>query len=647
MRGDEVGLFWEEAPRVRRGDLLADRPLPPIPETDWVMPTNYPSLQGQGYISIDCETYDPDLSTLGPGYNRDGRIVGVAVGTQAGFRGYYPVDHAIGGNLPRAVVMAWLARELATPIPKVGANLLYDLGYLEAAGVRVAGPFYDVQVAEPLLDETRLSYALEVLARYYLGEGKKDSVMSRWLAQAFGPAEKQIKGNIWRAPASLVGPYAEGDVDLPLRIFEQQETELHALGLWDLFVLESKLIPMLLAMRQRGVCVDIGRAEELYAVLERRQGEAMEQLRGRVGFDIDIWAAESIAKMFDEIGIAYPRTEKTQAPSFRKGWLESCPDPAARLLVDARRMDKFKGTFVKGYILDGSQNGRIHCQFHQLRGDEGGTVSGRLSSSTPNMQNLPIRDPELGPLIRSIFVAEQEQRWWKFDWSQIEFRLAVHYAGLMKLRGIQAVIDQYHQDDTTDYHQVVAAMTGLPRSQAKSINFGLIYGMGVPTLCYQLGVERDEGERLLWQYHDQVPFVKPLYQEASSRAYNKGQIITIEGRRRRFNVWERHGQYHNGEQPDHTWQRAFTHKALNSLLQGSAADIMKKGMVQIWESGVCDVLGAPHLTVHDELDGSVVPDKQGLEALQHVKRIMETCVELLIPLKADGGQLGANWNEAK
>lgn len=647
------GLFWDDTPTI--SDRTGIRMAPAMPHTDWVMPETFPDLQGQGEIAIDVETFDPDLKTKGPGPHRDGYIAGIAVGTQAGFRQYYPIAHQGHPNLDKGKVLGWLGDQLKRPDqPKVGANLIYDLEFLGAAGVPVAGPFYDVQVAEPLLDETQLSYSLENIAKRRLGEGKRHEVMDKWLTLAYGGSN--IKGNIYRAPPGIVGPYAESDVDLPLRIFAEQKKTLQDEKLWDLFLTESGLIPMLLKMKQRGVRVDVSKAEQLRATLEQHQAEAMAKIKDMTGHVPDIWSSDSIAKMFDDASVYYPTTEKG-APSFRKDWLEKHSWGAAKALVTARHMAKYRGTFVEGYILNGAHNGRIHTQFHQLRGELGGAVSGRFSSSLPNLQNLPIRDPVLGPMIRDIFIPEDGCRWWKIDWSQIEFRLAVHYASLRRLPGSQAVVDKYLNDRTTDYHRVTAELTGLPRAQAKSINFGIVYGLGLPALCEQLGIDMEEGEVMLAQYHRELPFVKPLYSQAQNRARDKGEIKTLGGRKRRFNTWQKGSAYareselivskewENGT-PAWGWKRAFVHKALNALLQGSAADIMKTAMVQILESGVIDVLGAPHLTVHDELDGSLPDTKQADEALRELMHIMENCVTLEIPLLADM-TVAESWGKTK
>jgi len=643
QRDDAFGLFWEDIPRrSARQALLVPHQLPPVPETNWKLPTDYPSLDGQGAIAIDVETYDPDLKSLGPGALRDGYICGVSVGTEAGFRRYYPIAHQDGPNLEREIVFDWLRRELKRPVPKIGAHLLYDLMYLTVADIKVTGPFYDVQIAEPLLDENKLSYSLESISQEWLGEGKQQNVMREWLVKAYG--ETNYKSNIFRAPPSIVGPYAESDVDLPLRVFKLQRAELEKLNLWSLFMMESNLIPMLLAMWRRGVPVNISKTEELRDSLRNRQATVLQDIKDQSGIDVDIWAAASLAKVFDKAGVPYLYTEKTGKPSFRKEWLAACKAPVAQSIMEVRRLDKFCGTFLEGYLLEGSVNGIVHCQFHQLKSDDGGTVSGRLSSSNPNLQNVPIRDEELGKLIRSLFEAESKQQWIKLDYSQIEFRLAIHHAARLQLRGAQAVVDQYINDSTTDYHRVVAGITGMPRAIAKNINFAIIYGAGIEKLSNNLGVTTEIAQRMYNDYMRRVPFVGQLRDRAQEHAAKHGVITTLSGRNRRFSMWEKRGYYFRDYVKGA--RRAFTHKALNARLQGDAADMMKKGMVDSWNSGVFDYIGAPHLSVHDELDISTDKTTSSIEAIRELKNIMENCYQLLVPVRVDSST-GPNWGECE
>ncbi len=424
----------------------------------------------------------------------------------------------------------------AIGVPKIGANLIYDLAFLSAAGVKVAGPFYDVQIAEPLLDETRLSYSLETLAQHYLGEGKVQDQLETLIVERFG--KKNPKANIWRAPSDIVAPYAVGDVDLPLRIFAKQEVELKKKGrLWELFLMELKLMPMLLAMRERGIRVDLNRAEQLYRELTTKQDEAAAAIKQMTGIEIEPWNARSLAKIFDHLGLEFPRTPKTDAPSFTKAWLEHHPHPITNLIRRVRHLDKLRETFIKGFILQGHTNGRIYTQFNQLRSDSYGTVSGRLSSSTPNLQQIPVRSAE-GKMIRSIFVPDEDQRLFKNDYSQIEYRLIVNDAAQLNLPGAQAAADQYNNDESADFHQIVADMTGLTRDAAKTVNFGLAYGEGVAKLCASLGLNREEGEALLNEYHRRAPFIKQLSSRYTQIAARTGEIETLLGRIRRFNTWE-------------------------------------------------------------------------------------------------------------
>lgn len=576
-------------------------------------------------IAIDTETYDPDLKEKGPGVRRDGYVAGLAIGTDSGERFYLPVRHKLGGNLAPEHVLSWAKINLTRPNqPKVGANLLYDLDYLEQEGVKVEGPFHDVQIAEPLLDENKMSYALEVLGMEYLAEGKKDGALYQWCADSYGgkTTREGQATNIWRAPTTLVGPYAEGDVDLPLRIIGLQREELEKQGLTELFTLESELMPMVLAMRRRGVRVNVEAAEKFH---ETATAE-IKRMTGDLGH-INVNAGEDLVRLCKKEGIQYPTTDKGN-PSFRKDWLLHNPHPKMRMVSEIRTLMKLRDTFVKGYILGCNINGRIHCSFNQLRSDDSGTVSGRFSSSDPNLQNIPTRTA-MGKAIRAMFLPEEDEIWGRFDWSQIEYRLLTHYA---MGTGSEEARETYRSKPDTDFHQMVCDMISkiiaIERSSAKNINFGLVYGMGEELLASILGVSSEKARELIDAYHKGVPFVRYTANMASKRAQKREYIHTLLGRRRRFPGGN------------------FTHKALNALLQGGNADIMKKAMVLIWKSGVCDVLGAPLLTVHDELDWSVPKSAIAEEAMREVHHIMETCVTIKVPIIA-AREEGVDWGHLK
>lgn len=657
-RFDNVGMFWEDVARVSGGRNTV-RPMPPIPDTGWTPPSYFPDLSRAAVIAIDCETFDPELLDNGPGWARGkGHIVGVSVGVDGG-RWYYPIRHEIEPhhNLPAEQVFAWLRATLSNPAqPKVGANLMYDVGWLKHEGVEVAGDLVDVQYAEALLDE-RADVNLETLAQKYLGEGKESSLLYRWCADFYGgqPTGKQ-RANIYRAPPRLVGPYAESDADLPLRVAAKMYAYLEREGLLELFTMECELIRLLIVMRFAGVRVDVQRAETLREELIRREELTQAELDNIAGFRVNINSAEDLARLFDDNGLSYPRTAKG-APSFVKGFLQGLHNPIADRVNEIRKLAKLRGTFVESYILDSHVDGKVFGQFHPLRGDEGGTRSGRFSSSTPNLQNLPSRDDELAPLVRGLFIPDDgHKQWRKYDYSQIEYRFLAHFAVGHMSDEIRRI---FNADPDTDYHEMtrelVHRQTGqlLDRKPIKNINFGLIYGMGVDKLARGLGLSVEEGKALFAAYHEGAPFAKATMDATAEEAHRTGVVTTILGRKSRFDLFEPKGYgkdkgialpYEKALFTYGNIQRAYTHKALNRRLQGSAADLMKKAMWICWKSGVFDATGVPRLTVHDELDFS--DDGESDEAFIEMQHIMETAIPLRVPVKADY-ESGPDWGHVK
>lgn len=605
----------------------------------------YPNLRGHT-LAIDIETCDPDLRTRGPGVRRGAYIAGVAVGIAGGVAAYYPVRHERGHNLPEEAVFDWLRTELPLAKEVIGTNIIYDLDFLAAAGIHPPPVVYDVQLAEPLIDENQRQYNLDALGKKYLGYGKNTAALEAWLVATLGIKANRAAENIWRAPADVVAQYAIGDVKMPLAIFAKQRLELVRQGLWELFELECSLIPMLLAMRRRGVRVDVVEAQRLYDDFASRQSALVDGVHAETGFVPQVWAASSLRDVFSSRGLSYPLTP-TGAPSFTRAWLEQQTDPVAKSIASIRRLDKLSNTFLQGFILGSHCAGRIHCQFHPLKGDANGTVTGRFSSSTPNLQQIPSRSEE-GRLLRALFLPDEGQLFGKLDYSQIEYRLMAHDAAELNLEGSTEVVDAYQTADA-DFHQIVADMTGLDRASAKTINFGIAYGEGVRKLCAALGLDMRAGADLLEKYHTNAPFMKPLMRHYIEEADEDGEVRTLFNRSRRFNIWERtdpDGERHYTNYECASSRRAHTYKALNARIQGSAADLFKVAMRNIWRSGVCSILGAPHMIIHDEIDWSVPDSNAGREAFDEVRHIMETCVPLRVPIRVDGG-LGKNWGDVK
>ena len=614
---------------------------PPLfmPDSNWTPPEVLPDLSTADEIAIDLETWDPNLKNKGAGWARkDGHIVGYAVAVD-GWSAYLPVRHAAGGNLDHNFVRAWLKDALSTNAKKICHNASYDIGWLKAEGIEVNGDIIDTMVAAPLIDENRFSYALNALGREYLQEKKDESL----LYEAAEAWNVDAKAGLHQLPPMFVGPYAEQDAALTLKLWQWQKTELTKQDLWSIFDLESSITPLLVQMRYNGVRVDLDAAERLSKTFRAKEEDALNRMKQLVGKDVEIWANASIQEAFDNLSIKYNHTEKG-APSFQQGWLETHEHELPQLIVKARKMNKARTTFIEGMIMGNEHNGRIHADLHPLRSDDGGTVTGRFSYSNPNLQQVPARDPEIGAAIRSLFIPEEGCQWGAFDYSQQEPRIVVHYADMMELPGASEAVAAF-QDEDADFHQIVADMAGIPRKQAKNINLGLFYSMGVGKLSDSLGLTIDEGKELFAQYHARVPFVKALSERAVRRAASQGSIRTLLGRRCRFDKWEP-AKFGTGKIMDHKTayaehgnaiKRAFTHKAMNRLIQGSAADMTKKAMQLLYQEGII-----PHIQVHDELDFSV----ESPEQIKKIQDIMEHCVELRVPIKVDV-ELGPNWGEAK
>lgn len=667
MRDDAIGMFWEDRPTVGRGGRV-ERVMPPIPDTGWTPPKSFPNLSAAKVIGIDTETYDPELLEKGPGWARGkGHIVGVSITADDDGKWYFPVRHEVEPeyNLNPDSVFSWLRDSLVNPYqPKVGANLIYDLGWLRTEGIRVVGDLIDVQYAEALLDENG-QVNVDYLGQKYLGMGKETSLLYQWCADYYGGnASGKQRANIYRAPPRLVGPYAEMDAVIPQQVIRHQYLELERQGLLDVFLMECRLMPLIIEMREAGVSIDISKAEELRDTLEAREKLELQKIKKLVGFDVDINTADSLARAFDTLGLGYGLTAKSKKPSFTKSFLEGLQHPIGNHIREVRKLAKLRGTFIESYLLDSHINGKVYGQFHLLRGDDNGTRSGRFSSSNPNLQNIPVRDEELAPLLRGMFIPDEgHAAWRKYDYSQIEYRFLIHFA---VGQGSDAARQLFNQYPDTDYHEMALdlvapeagwdistkALRKQHRRPIKNINFGLIYGMGVDKLSGDLGLSKSQGKKLFAAYHKGVPFAKATMDACSDMATSQGIITTILGRRSRFDLWEPVGWGHETKALPYDTairtygniQRAYTHKALNRRLQGSAADLMKRAMLNCYEAGIFDEIGVPRLTVHDELDFSDPGGKD--EAFKEMQHHLETAIPISIPVKADG-EIGPNWGDLK
>jgi len=609
-----------------------------IATTEWIEPEEYPDLRQYDEIAVDLETRDPDLKSKGSGsVIGNGEVVGIAVAVP-GRKFYFPIAHREGPNMDRKKTLEWFKDTMACDANKIFHNAMYDVCWIRKLGIKINGRIVDTMIAASLVDENRFQYSLNALGWDYLGHGKSEVA----LVQAAKSRGLDPKADMWQLPAMEVGTYAEKDAELTLELWQMMKKEIIHQDIESVFNLETDLFPCLVDMKFKGVRVDVERAHIMKGQLSKKEEMLLTEIKKETGLDCQIWAARSIAKIFDQLNLPYERTEKSQAPSFTKNFLQEHKHPLVTKIAKAREINKTHTTFIDT-IIRYEHKGRIHADINQIRSDQGGTVTGRFSYSNPNLQQLPARNKDLGPMIRSLFLPDEGCTWGCFDYSQQEPRLVVHYASLYKFPSVYDVVDAYNNDSTADFHQTVADMAQIPRSQAKTINLGLFYGMGKTKLQAELGVTKEKADELFNQYHAKVPFVKQITNAASNRAQERGQIRTLLGRLCRFPLWEpnQFGMHkalpHEEALQEHGpgIKRAYTYKALNKLIQGSAADMTKKCMLDLYKEGII-----AHIQIHDELDLSV-------ESPEHAKKIieiMENAVKLEVPNKVDY-ESGENWGD--
>jgi|TARA_E500000318_G_scaffold34103_1_gene33464 DNA polymerase I-like protein with 3'-5' exonuclease and polymerase domains len=613
------------------------------PPKEWNPPQSLPDLSEAKEIAIDLETYDPGIKDTGPGWATDrGHVVGIAVAVD-GWKGYFPIRHEGGGNFDEDIIKQQLKKYFENDTDKIFHNASYDVGWLKRWGINVKGRIIDTMVAAAIIDENRMpgQYNLNAVAKDFIQEKKDESLLYE-AAQAW---QVDAKAEMYKLPYQYVGPYAEQDADLTLRLWKALKVEINRQELHNIFNIESELLPILVEMKWQGVRIDLEKADKLKKELQSKEKILLQQIKKDVGFDVEIFAPSSVAQAFDKKKIAYNKTP-TGLPSFDKNFLATLENPLAKKIVEARELFKARSTFIDS-LLKHEHNGRIHGEINQLKSDQGGTITGRLSMSNPNLQQIPARNQNIGPLIRSLFIPEEGHKWGSFDYSQQEPRLVVHFAALTHggLEGADEFVHSYQDNPDTDFHQIAADMAVIDRKTAKTMNLGLFYGMGQKKLGSELGLDEDDTKELFEKYHSRVPFVKELMGLASKSANDNGQVRTILGRICHFDLWEpTKWGVHKALPRDEAirkygsnLKRAFIYKALNKLIQGSAADQTKKAMIEVYKAGII-----PHIQVHDELNCSCLDEKQ----INMIKDIMENCIELEVPSKVDP-KIGDSWGTIK
>lgn len=600
------------------------------PQSKWRPPAVLPELDS--VISVDLETHDPNIKKSGPGYKRrDGKVVGVAIADKH-HQIYLPFDHFGGDNLDKQTILSYVKYAINKADEIIMANATYDLGWLETLSLSVSCPVRDIQVAEALIDEEKFSYSLDSISKKYLKKGKKEDGLQN-AADTYGI---NAKSDMWKLPARHVGKYAEADARLTYDAYQHQIPILKEQGLWKVWELECKLIPVLVYMSRMGVPVNLDAAEQLNTQLKIKESALLNEFK-----NLDIWSPQQLGKYCESLGLTVPRTDKGNY-SVAKDFLLHCEHPQVKKIQEARSINRLRKVFIEDIILNQNHNGRIHADFRQTASDEGGTRSGRLSSSNPNMQQVPKRS-DIGKAIRQLYIAEQGSLWCKADYSSQEPRLQVHYALLGQfgkpLPGAEQARLAFEQGEKL--YTFFEKTTGLPYDTCKMLCLGISYGMGMSKMAKTLGISDEFCKTTMRKFNKEAPFLKILFDNVMNRASTKGYIKTILGRRARFDFWtndfnntpvKTYG-YAKAKYPDGQLFRAFCSKALNRLIQGSAADQAKVAMVNAYEAGM-DL----RLPVHDEINAMVADEQES----NKLKEIMEQAIPLKVPVVADI-DLGGTW----
>ena len=591
--------------------------------SDWQPLPALPDLRRVGIISLDTETKDGGLfADYGSAWPwGDGYIAGVSVAYRADGAiqaHYFPLRHPDSQNFDPPNVFQWVRDHIAAGVRIVCQNGLYDFGWLRAdADIKMppSEQLEETQALATMVDENRYNYGLDALCAWRGLPGKDDALLLEGCA-ALGLVPKGRKkftpqAHIWQLPARYVGRYAEQDPASTLLLFESLNPVLDRENTRGAYRLEVDLLPMVHAMRRRGIRIDAARAEQVHDLMLARRNAVLVQLSEKHGADLGMTAIRSdkqLAVICDGYGIKYPLTDKGNA-SFkagRMGWMDASDHWLPQLVAVARRYDN-SAKFVQS-IVDHARNGRVFGEIHPHRSDVGGTRTLRFSYSHPALQQTPKHNVELAPLIRSIFLPEEGEVWASCDLSQQEFRLIVHYAVRHNRQGAADMRDQYIRDPHTDIHAATAERSSgaLDRQAGKTLNFGKFYGMGLHTFAHAIGKPQSEAQRLYELYDQIMPFVSQLSHMCKQAVWNTGHLTLLDTARMHFNQWAAGGKWKAGagpcsreeaerrvRDPGHPWYgqrlyRADAHKALNTLIQGSAARYTKIWMREVWRAGVRD-----------------------------------------------------------
>ncbi|RLC63642.1 MAG: DNA polymerase I [Chloroflexota bacterium] len=577
-------------------------------------------------LTLDTETTHTDPMQA--------ELVGVAL-TDAPRRGYYiPIAAPPGdAQLPPEVVLEALAPLLGDPArPKYGHNLKYDLTVLQRAEAEIEGLAFDTMIAEWLINPASKNLGLKNLAWTRLKQQMTP------IADLIGKGKEQI--TMRQVPVAQVAPYACADVDMTHRLVAVLEAELKEKHLWPLFTeVEMPLVPVLAAMEMAGVRLDVALLEQMSRELAARLGELEARIQEMVGYAFNVNSTQQLSDaLFRTLRLPTQGLRRTKSGHFSTaaGVLERLrgKHPVIDLILEQRELAKLKSTYVDALPrLVNPRTGRLHTSYNQT-----GTVTGRLSSSNPNLQNIPIRT-ELGREVRRAFIADPGWKLVSADYSQVELRIMAHISGDEGLLGAFARGEDIHAS-------TAAAILGVPldgvtpemRRLAKTVNFGLSYGQTAYGLAQTTGLTQAEAEDFIKTYFERFPKVREYIDRTKALATRQGYVETLLGRRRYF------PELRPGSRATHNVRQAAERMAINAPIQGTAADIIKIAMIRLHRALRERGLRARMiLQVHDELVVEA-PEEEVATVAPLMREIMESAFELKAPLKADL-KVGRNWEE--
>ncbi len=560
-------------------------------------------------------------------------LVGISVATSPAEAYYIPVGHEEKREeqLSLELLRKRLGAVLSNDSCKVFHNAKFDMIILERHGLPVKGPYIDTMIAAWLLNPSGR------------GIGLKEQAWQR-LGIEMTPIEELIqKGRQERTMAQVsiaeAAPYACADADMTLRLADVLEKELKERKQWDLFVeMEMPLVPVLVSMERHGVAVDPEALEAMSRRIEEQLQKLQEQIYAYAGHTFNVRSTQQLGTvLFEEMELPVIRRTKT-GYSTAKDVLSELEDqhPIATLILEYRKFEKLRSTYIDTLPdLVNPSTGRIHTSYNQT-----GTSTGRLSSSDPNLQNIPVRT-ELGRHVRAAFVAPPEHVLLSCDYSQVELRLLAHFSKDPEMMAAFHRGEDIHATTAAAIHDVpLAEVTDEQRSLAKTINFGLMYGMSAYGLASRTGLSIEEARQFIETYFERFGQVETYFDETLAFAHEYGYVETVMGRRRYFPMLKA------TDEGNSRAQRAAERAAINMPIQGSAADILKIAMIRLYHLlREMKLKGRLILQIHDELILEV-PQEELKRTQNLVVDTMENAYELDVPLKVDTAA-GENWMETK